>query len=837
MPLDMSAAAAEPDPIDVVASWIQQDPAQAMIELDRMLVEAGGLREMIPLAWPYVEGLSKQYIGNWHIDAICEHLTAVSEGQIRRLAIAMPPRHMKSLAVSVMWLAWDWIKNPWRQFLFASYAQPLAIRDSVKTRKLVSSPWYQARWGGTFGMSPDQNAKSRFENNKTGYRLSTSVNGQLTGEGGDIIVCLPGDEIVWTARGPVPIEQIVRERDPSLHAWAFDVDRGAVALKPIIGWHTNPGRPILRITLSDGRSFRCTADHRVWTRWGWVAAGQLQASDVLPGVTLPDSGDAAPVDTVLGRESVLAARTGNYGPNVIVGESRQMVHDASGAIGRVAQAIGNIPPCHAAPNPPNRVRLHAVRDSEVGSRISALRDPNHLRSGQLGAGAILIHREGAAPLDDAGHAPNPAQVGNLIELEAGDRSPFLVEVVGHVEHTFCLTVADWHTTIVGYAQTIVSNCDDAHNVRRAESKKIRDATVAWWDESLSTRLNDPKSGSYVLIQQRVHERDLMGHVLIQESVEPWTHLCLPAEFEPDYPQRWFRDPRKEAGELLWPERMGRKQIDGLKISLGPYAAAAQLQQRPVPRDGGIFKRTWFPRPYLKVAPADTRWVRAWDFAGTEKKLNKADPDWTAGAKVGWSASMARWIIADITRFREEPHEVERLVKHTAEADGVPVQIQLAQDPAQAGKHQAQNYLVLLSRFQAFAETVNGDKMTRALTWAGKAGLGLVLLMEGDWNEPFLQELTGFPNGAHDDQVDAVTSAFNRLVNSNDGMISYYENLLRARGIDPATIKTALQKVEEVAAAAKKEADRTAGGAPAPDPAPLKGPDAWGAALGMKLPPA
>jgi predicted phage terminase large subunit-like protein len=515
------------------------NPDQWLVQLERSLVAREGLRALIPLAWPVLEGPSKPFVSNWHIDAICEHLTGVSNGDIKRLAISMPPRHMKSLSVSVAWLAWDWIDHPWRQFLFASYAQSLAFRDSVKTRRLISSPWYRQRWGGCFTLTGDQNTKSRFENDKAGHRLSTSVGGATTGEGGDIIVV-----------------------------------------------------------------------------------------------------------------------------------------------------------------------------------------------------------------------------------------------------------------------------DDAHNVRAAESEKTRTSTLEWWDEALSSRLNDQKTGAYVLVQQRVHENDLMGHVLKQNAVEPWTTLCLPAEFEPDHPQRWLRDPRKELGALLWPERMGRRQVDDLKQRLGPYATAAQLQQRPSPRAGGIFKRSWFPKPYLKVAPADTKWVRAWDFAGTEAKMIKADPDWTASALIGWSPSLEKWIIGHVEQFREEQHVVERLVVARAEADGTSVQIQLAQDPGQAGKGQAQNYLRLLGRFSVTATPVTGDKMARALTWAGKAGGGLVLMAEGDWNKAFLDELTSFPTGAHDDQVDAVSSGFDKLLNNTYGLLDYYEQQLRARGIDPASIKTPLQQQEEAAAkAARKQQEQ------------------------------
>jgi predicted phage terminase large subunit-like protein len=246
-------------------------------------------------------------------------------------------------------------------------------------------------------------------------------------------------------------------------------------------------------------------------------------------------------------------------------------------------------------------------------------------------------------------------------------------------------------------------------------------------------------------------------------------------------------------------------MDDLKQRLGPYAAAAQLQQRPSPRSGGIFKHKWFPKPFLKIAPDDTQWVRGWDFAASEAKMIKADPDYTASVKVGWSPSLAKWIIGDAEQFREEQHTVERKLVERATMDGTAVQIALPQDPGGAGKGQAQNFLRLLGRFSASATPVTGDKMARALTWAGKAGAGLVLLVEGDWNKAFLDELTSFPTGAHDDQVDAISSAFDKLLNNTFGLIDYFEQQLRAKGVDVSAIKTPLQRLEESAAETARKA--------------------------------
>src|SRR5450759_1007449 len=117
-------------------------------EIDRELAERN-LRDFVRLAWPVVEP-STPFVDGWHIDAITDHLQAITRGDIRNLLINVPPRHMKSLLVSVFWPCWEWLRCPQRRWLFSSYAATLSIRDSVKCRRLIESPWYQANWGDRF---------------------------------------------------------------------------------------------------------------------------------------------------------------------------------------------------------------------------------------------------------------------------------------------------------------------------------------------------------------------------------------------------------------------------------------------------------------------------------------------------------------------------------------------------------------------------------------------------------------------------------------------------------------------------------------------------------------
>jgi predicted phage terminase large subunit-like protein len=264
------------------------------------------------------------FVAGWHLDAICEHLESVSRGEIRNLLINVPPRHMKSLAVCVFWPAWEWISHPERRWLFASYALSLSERDSLKCRRLIESPWYQQHWGNRFQLCGDQNTKLRYENDKTGHRIASSVDGSATGEGGDRVVV-----------------------------------------------------------------------------------------------------------------------------------------------------------------------------------------------------------------------------------------------------------------------------DDPHNVIDRESDAERARTLIWWDETMSTRLNDPKNGAKVIVMQRIHEKDLSGHVLAQGGYD---HLCLPAEFEPSrrcVTRIPWHDPRQQQNDLLWLPRIGPAELAEYKTRLGPEGYAGQFQQRPAPAGGARFKAEWF----------------------------------------------------------------------------------------------------------------------------------------------------------------------------------------------------------------------------------------------------
>jgi predicted phage terminase large subunit-like protein len=441
------------------------------------------LSEFVRQAWCIVEP-SAIFVPNWHIDAIVEHLEAVSRGQIRNLLINVPPRHAKSLLVSVFWPVWEWIHWPHRRWLFSSYAAQLSIRDSLKCRRLIESPWYQANWSHCFTLTSDQNQKSRFENDKSGYRLSTSVGGAATGEGGDRVVC-----------------------------------------------------------------------------------------------------------------------------------------------------------------------------------------------------------------------------------------------------------------------------DDPHNVQEAISDAIRKATLSWWDEVMSTRLNDPKTAAKLIIMQRCHQQDLSGHVLEQGG---WEHLCLPAEYEGSKRATsiGWADPRTEHGELLWPERFGTSEIGELKRSLGSYAAAGQLQQRPSPAEGGILKRDWW-RYYTVLPETFDEVIQSWDCAFKDTDSS----DFVVGQV--WGRKGADKYLLDQVRGRMDCPATIRAVKKLSEKwpkAHAKVVEDKANGPAviQMLRHEITGLI---------AVNPEGGKQARVHAVSPQIESGNVYLplpSTTPWVDAFIEECAVFPNGPHDDQVDAMSQALLRL---------------------------------------------------------------------------
>lgn len=144
------------------------------------------LRTFAKSCWPNVD--TAKLVWSWHMDALCDHLSYVSSGDIRFLWINLPPRTTKSVITSVIYPVWHWLQNPASQFLTGSYALQLAMRDAGKSRDLIDSQWFQKRWGTRFRFSADEKTKRQYRNDRGGRRVTTATDASTTGEGGNIII-------------------------------------------------------------------------------------------------------------------------------------------------------------------------------------------------------------------------------------------------------------------------------------------------------------------------------------------------------------------------------------------------------------------------------------------------------------------------------------------------------------------------------------------------------------------------------------------------------------------------------------------------------------------------
>jgi len=449
------------------------------------------LKEFTKNSWQAIEP-GRDFHDNWHIDAISEHLQAVVEGDIKRLIINIPPRHMKSISVAVALPAWTWTIQPSKKFLYASYAGSLSIRDSVKCRRLIDSRWYQQHFGESFKLTGDQNQKQRFENDKTGARIATSVDGALTGEGGDIIVI-----------------------------------------------------------------------------------------------------------------------------------------------------------------------------------------------------------------------------------------------------------------------------DDPHNVRESESSTVRDGVLEWWDQAMQTRLNDPKTGAFIIIMQRVHERDLTGHILANELGEEWDHLCIPARYEVGHPtptrsRLGFTDPRTKEGELLWPERIDVKTLDNLERSLGSYASAGQLQQRPMPKGGGILKREWWVPWDNPDLPEIEYVLQSWDtaFSVKEKSSYSARTTWGVFKERGMTCA----IVLEMWYDRVSYPELRKLAQE-AYQDWEPDAVLI--EKKASGQSLLQD--LRMAGVPVLEYMPDRDKEARAHASSALLEDGRIYFpSDKKWAKNLIDICAAFPATDNDDIVDTCTQAWLRL---------------------------------------------------------------------------
>lgn len=307
--------------------------------------------------------------------------------------------------------------------------------------------------------------------------------------------------------------------------------------------------------------------------------------------------------------------------------------------------------------------------------------------------------------------------------------------------------------------------DDPHSIEGALSDADRPKTIRVFRETATSRMIDAQTSAIVVIMQRIHTGDVSG-VILEDMADEYEHLCLPMEFEKDrrcVTSLGFVDPRKEEGELVFPERFPPKEVARDKKAMGALAVAGQFQQRPAPRSGGFFE--WQNMEIVSAIPAGmTEFVRYWDKAGTED-----GGCYTAGVLMGKHTGV--YYVIDVQRERFKPSKREKLIRQTAELDEEllkeltgkeqKVKYFVEQEPGSAGKESTEGTIQRMAGYIIKGDRPTGDKETRAAPYSAQIEGGNVKVLKGKWTKDFRDEHQNYPVG-YKDQIDAASGAFNKL---------------------------------------------------------------------------
>jgi predicted phage terminase large subunit-like protein len=294
--------------------------------------------------------------------------------------------------------------------------------------------------------------------------------------------------------------------------------------------------------------------------------------------------------------------------------------------------------------------------------------------------------------------------------------------------------------------------DDPLKPDEAISETQRRAVNDWYDNTLYSRLNDKAHGVIILVMQRLHEEDLVGHVLTQE---PWEVLSFPAiaEREETFDIETIGGPRqytRRPGDLLHPARESPDTLARIRQTIGEYNFAGQYQQAPAPFGGGMVKQDWF-KCYEVGQPSDAfdHIIQSWDTANKPTELSDFSVCLTLGIKG------TRIFVLHVLRKRLNYPELKRAVREQAELHRATVV--LIEDKA-SGTQLIQE-LVQDGCAIVKAVTPVGDKVMRLHAQTAAIENGFVSLpREAPWLAEYVHELTTFPRGKHDDQVDATSQA-------------------------------------------------------------------------------
>jgi predicted phage terminase large subunit-like protein len=315
-------------------------------------------------------------------------------------------------------------------------------------------------------------------------------------------------------------------------------------------------------------------------------------------------------------------------------------------------------------------------------------------------------------------------------------------------------------TITGQGGNVII-IDDPVNPKQVASEVERKSANDHFDFTLSTRLNNTENDLFIIVMQRIHEDDLVGHV-ISKNPNRWELISIPVDTEGSITPPELVANYKDG--LMFPERYSKEYINNMQITMGSYQFACQYRMITAPPEGGILKRRYFqilselPRNE-KNEPLPLIWKFTVDGAYTEKTQN--DPSAIL--------SFAEWnnniIIRNVESVWKEFPDLMEYIVYFCTNNGYEKSSAVYIEPKASGQSAVQTLKKYTNLNVIADKPPTNDKITRVNSISAFAEAGRIYLLQGGWNDSFIFQCTNFPNARHDDEVDCLCMAINKLEGS------------------------------------------------------------------------
>lgn len=309
--------------------------------------------------------------------------------------------------------------------------------------------------------------------------------------------------------------------------------------------------------------------------------------------------------------------------------------------------------------------------------------------------------------------------------------------------------------------------DDGQNPKKAASEVERKNTQDFYTQTLYSRLNQPEIGVRINIQQRLHQQDLSGY-LIDTQADKHELIKIPAEITVNDPVIPAALEKHYVDGLFWPTRFSKTQLESYASILGTYGYAGQLQQRPSPAEGGIIKREWFtimPPEQLQRDITDHPINYYLDTTDIKDAAKSEGNDYT-GVFTAYKKDNYVFVV-DVCQVKLEFYELCKWIPKYTEKHYYTNNSKIKLEPKSSGRSIVKQLKATTMLNIVELPTPKDDKLTRLMAVQPLIESGRIVLIDGPYIKNFMDQLTMFPNAAHDDMVDAMVYGICDLLMESD----------------------------------------------------------------------